>query len=245
MKQSEVVIALEKSQLGYKEESGGWTKYGQWYADNVAHHQSFASADWCAMFQTWAMRHSGVSADLWPDTSPQGSEVNYLTKWLTDNGYRYGADIKPEPGDIVMYSWDGNPNDMDHVGLCVAVSGNSADDAVMDVVEGNYNDQVAIRKISYRDRRVAATFRLPWPDVEPEPKPVDFPALSFLLKKGSRGNAVEILQAGLISKGYDIVGGVDGYFGEYTRDALIAYQQAHKLIADGTAGTETFGSLIS
>ena len=73
MNQRDKVISIARTELGYAEESSGWTKYGQWYADNVAHNQSFATADWCNMFVTWVMRQANVTADVYPDTSPQGS----------------------------------------------------------------------------------------------------------------------------------------------------------------------------
>lgn len=236
------VMAIEHAELGYQERSDGWTKYGQWYADNIAHSQGFAKADWCAMFQTWAMNEAGLLGTIWPATSPQGSEVNYLAKWLTNKGYRTGAKDMPQAGDVVLYAWDGDASDLDHVGLCVAVNGKIADDATLTVLEGNYNNKVATRVIKYRDKRVAMTFRLPYPEI-PDPEP-EFPTLSFLLKQGSRSQAVELLQAALMFNGYDITGGNDGYFGSYTTAALKKYQADHGLIVDGTAGTETFRELF-
>lgn len=250
MTQGDKVINLALAELGYKEAADGWTKYGQWYADNVAHSQSFARADWCVMFVTWCMRQTGVSAELWPDTSPQGSATSYCSKWLEDKGYRTAADDMPKAGDIVFFSWTGKA-ELDHVGLIASVEGTNPDKAVLVTVEGNYSDAVRQRRIPYRDYRVAKTFRLPYPElieVKPEPSvkynPKAFPTLSFLLKQGSRNQAVELLQAALIAYGYNITGGSDGYFGKYTKAALIAYQKANGLTADGTAGTETFRSLF-
>lgn len=240
MNEREKVIETALAELGYKERSDGWTKYGQWYADNVAHAQVFARGDWCVMFVTWVMRQAGVSSELWPDTSPQGSATSYCSKWLEDKGYRTAADDMPQPGDIVFFAWSGNA-DLDHVGLVASVEGTNADNAVLITVEGNYSDAVKQRRIAYRDYRVAKTFRLPY---KVDPVKPTFPELSFLLKQGSRSQAVELLQAALIADGYPITGGADGYFGQYTKAALIQYQDDHKLIADGTAGTETFRSLF-
>lgn len=232
------IIEIEKGEIGYTEQSSGWTKYGQWYADNIAHNQAFACADWCVMFQTWSFAMAGAIGESWPATSPQGSAVSYLSRWLTDKGYRTGADDMPKAGDVVLYSWSGDETDLDHVGLCCAVEGTTADNAVMTVIEGNYANAVKMRKINYRNKDVAQTFRLPASEEE------YFPELSFLLVRGSRGYAVEILQAGLIFRGYLIEGGVDGYFGVKTEEALKRYQEDIEIEVDGKAGTETFSHLM-
>lgn len=233
---ADYVINIELREIGYRETESGWTKYGQWYADNIAHQQSFAYGDWCVMFQTWCMVQAGVPD--WPRTSPAGSEVTTLMHWLDERGYRTPADDMPQPGDIVLYSWHENPDDVDHVGLVYKVGGTDPDLAMLDVVEGNYNNAVMTRRISYRDGRVARTYRLPCLSE------TIFPPLSFMLRRGSEGEAVELLQAGLIYHGYDIYGGVDGYFGSSTEDALKRYQRDVEIEVDGKAGTETFSRLM-
>lgn len=232
------VIDIEKQELGYKEGNNNYTKYGQWYADNIAHNSSFAYAPWCAMFQTWSMAQAGVPGEYWPYESPQGSAVNYLADWLESKGFRTTADDMPEPGDIIFYSWSGDPEELDHVGLCTNVSGKTADNALLYVIEGNYNDKVLIRTIRYRDHKVTKTFRLPLP------KEQIFPAVSFMLRRGDNGYAVELLQAALIYRGYDIFGGVDGYFGIQTERAVKRYQTDVEIVVDGKAGTETFSRLM-
>ena len=230
------VIDIELREIGYKESPDGWTKYGQWFADNIAHNPAFAVGDWCVMFQTWSMAQAGVRD--WPWTSPQGSEVTALTVWLDARGYRTPADDMPQPGDIVFYSWHENPDDVDHVGLVYKVSGEDPDHAMLDVVEGNKGDAVMTRRIAYRDGKVARTYRLPCMS------DIVFPPLSFMLRRGDEGMAVELLQAALIYRGYNIYGGVDGVFGSHTETALKRYQDDIGIEADGKAGTETFGRLM-
>lgn len=238
MKVIDRVIEIEQKEIGYTESSDGWTKFGQWYADNIAHSQAFARADWCVMFQTWAMAMAGVDGNSWPYTSPQGSSVKYLTPWLEERGYRTGADDMPKRGDIVLYSWSNDDNKLDHVGIVEAVDGDNPDDALLHVIEGNYSNKVSTRCISYRNPYVRKTFRLPAAEQD------YFPELSFMLQRGSSGQAVELLQAALIYRGYTITGGVDGYFGEYTEKALKAYQEDIEIEVDGKAGTETFSHLM-
>ena len=62
------------------------------------------------------------------------------------------------------------------------------------------------------------------------------------LKKGSRGDAVKALQQKLIALGY-LSGSADGIFGESTLKAVIAFQTAQSLTADGAAGSSTIAAL--
>ncbi len=59
---------------------------------------------------------------------------------------------------------------------------------------------------------------------------------------GSRGESVKTLQAQLNAKGYN-AGSVDGIFGRNTRAAVIAFQNANGLAADGIVGKLTWAKL--
>ena len=59
---------------------------------------------------------------------------------------------------------------------------------------------------------------------------------------GDSGNITKTLQGLLICNGYS-TNGFDGIFGNGTRNAVIAYQRAHGLVADGIAGRNTFTKL--
>ena len=64
-----------------------------------------------------------------------------------------------------------------------------------------------------------------------------------LLHTGSRGDAVRTLQEKLNSLGYNS-GAVDGIFGVNTRGAVLSYQKANGLVADGYVGKLTWGKLL-
>lgn len=64
------------------------------------------------------------------------------------------------------------------------------------------------------------------------------------LKLGSKGSAVVQLQEGLKNKGF-YKGIIDGIFGSGTRTALISFQKANGLAADGIAGKQTLLALGS
>lgn len=62
-----------------------------------------------------------------------------------------------------------------------------------------------------------------------------------LLRKGSKGANVKVLQEKLIQLGYDVgPDGADGDFGDNTAKALMQFQQEHDLEVDGVFGPLTF-----
>ncbi len=69
-------------------------------------------------------------------------------------------------------------------------------------------------------------------------------AKSLLLKEGSSGEAVKALQLKLKELGY-FSGTGTGYFGTVTRTAVIAFQKANGLSADGIAGPATRNKAFS
>ena len=64
------------------------------------------------------------------------------------------------------------------------------------------------------------------------------------LKQGAKGDTVKQLQQSLIDLGY-LTGKADGTFGSKTYAALVAFQKANKLSADGIAGAKTLKKLSS
>lgn len=156
------IIQLEESFLGYQEGPGGWTQFGQWYADNIAHDPAFATADWCEMFQTYCVYHCGVDGSVWPYVSPQGSAVNWMAPWMNARGYAIAQTDMPQRGDVVAYSWTSDPANLDHVGMIVEVTGSTPGTAQLKVIEGNKSDTVGYRNIAYLDSQVCFVFRPPY-----------------------------------------------------------------------------------
>lgn len=62
------------------------------------------------------------------------------------------------------------------------------------------------------------------------------------IRPGNTGQRVKILQQRLISLGY-LKGSADGKFGNLTRQAVISFQSANRLTADGLAGKKTLTAL--
>ncbi len=66
------------------------------------------------------------------------------------------------------------------------------------------------------------------------------------LQRGDYGSDVRIMQALLISEGYDFSGyGADGDFGGVTDKALRDYQKSHGITPDGICGPLTWESLLA
>jgi N-acetylmuramoyl-L-alanine amidase len=65
-----------------------------------------------------------------------------------------------------------------------------------------------------------------------------------LLKYGSRGTGVVKVQQALSSKGYS-AGAADGIYGARTKYAVIKFQKANGLLADGIAGRQTQSKLFA
>ena len=66
-----------------------------------------------------------------------------------------------------------------------------------------------------------------------------------VLKIGSKGDAVKLLQADLIKLGLVFAGGVDGSFGYGTQSAVKAFQKRYGLVIDGIAGPLTQAKIAS
>jgi len=65
-----------------------------------------------------------------------------------------------------------------------------------------------------------------------------------VVRNGSRGVYVAVLQDALNTLGYGL-GTIDGIFGARTRDAVIRFQRANNLVADGIVGCNTWERLTA
>ncbi len=76
-------------------------------------------------------------------------------------------------------------------------------------------------------------------------------AMKTTLRKGDRGDEVELLQSRLASKGYRLSKypsrntGIDGHFGGYTAKALKAFQKKNSLTVDAICGPNSWKALMT
>lgn len=65
-----------------------------------------------------------------------------------------------------------------------------------------------------------------------------------VLQSGSSGTAVSLIQQALVDAGFALPRyGVDGFFGNETRQALMDFQRASSIVADGVVGPATMSAL--
>ena len=62
-----------------------------------------------------------------------------------------------------------------------------------------------------------------------------------MLRKGSRGNDVKVLQRALRQEGYHLE--IDGIFGRITLECVKSFQATHDLVRDGIVGPLTWAAL--
>jgi hypothetical protein len=136
-------ISLLESQLGYREKSDDYTKFGGWYGENVEFDADYSSAPWCDMFLAWAANKLGYEAWM-----GEFAWTVAHAKWFRQND-AWGT--KPEPGAFVFFDWSGTNdiNRIDHVGVVTRVEGGR-----IHTIEGNIDGGVAKRKVRDTDKVV-------------------------------------------------------------------------------------------
>jgi hypothetical protein len=133
----EKLLDVAKAQLGYAEKSDGYTKFGDWYAQNVDgdHDDYFKTAPWCDIFLAWAADKAGVT-----DQAGQFASTVDHAKWFQKQD-AWGTE--PQPGAFVFYDWSGSGDldQIDHVGIVERVEGST-----LHTIEGNADGYKLMRK---------------------------------------------------------------------------------------------------
>ncbi|WP_220502628.1 CHAP domain-containing protein [Microbispora sp. H10885] len=137
-----------RPELGYRERPGKPTKFGEWYADNIAMDSDFKAAPWCDMFVSWAANRAGVQ-----DHVGEFALTTRHAKWFEQQG---AWSRKPEPGAVVFFDWSGSKRikDIDHVGIVEKVVGGK-----VHTIEGNVDGVWLKRKV--RDSSKIVGYGLP------------------------------------------------------------------------------------
>jgi len=128
---NQAIVTTAMGELGYREQAGGYTKYGDWYG--------MPNADWCAMFVSWCADKCGL---LDAGVCPRQSYVPDIATWFQEKGQWRDRTITPPVGAYVIFDWQGD-GIADHVGLV-----ESAQDGQVSTIEGNSGGQVCRRSYS-------------------------------------------------------------------------------------------------
>ena len=214
------------------------------------------SLAWCATFVSAMAKLCGM-LDIIPAECSCGHQVALFQKigrWTENDNY------KPAPGDIIYYYWsDSGEGDCtgwpDHVGIVESVTG-----GLITVIEGNSSNAVRERTRVVGARYIRG-YGLPdfarWaaqhggqtapvtlaPATAPK-NTKEVPKME-MLRKGSKGYQVKVLQLLLILNGCSCgAAGADGDFGVATDAAVRRFQQAKRLEIDGIVGPITWATLL-
>lgn len=134
------LIKTAKGELGYKEGSNNYTKYGVWYSSATK------NAPWCAIFVCWCAYQVGISESIIPRFSFCYNGITLfhnLGVWNDRDCY------SPKPGDIIFFRSDEAKSASDHVGIVV-----SADSEKVYTIEGNSSDAVSERSYVLTDKHI-------------------------------------------------------------------------------------------
>lgn len=231
------VLTLARNKIGLGEQpvSSYHNEITAWYG---------ADGPWCAMFVSWVLAHAGFSKDGGAtltvpgvvQTTPHGwAYVPYLLNNLRDAN-RVTSD--PQPGQIVIYDWDGD-GVPDHTGVVDALNS----DGTFYAVEGNHHHVV---DRVYRQRYLVEAFGLvpydgaPAPGIRPS-SPAGVPPFPGYCSMGSADIATREVQQRLVERGWHLT--VDGSFGHQTLQVVKAFQAQKELTVDGVVGPETWNAL--
>ena len=203
------------------------TLYGLWYEP------SLNGQKWCAMFVSWVFHHAGHPLGLIQTKNGihhcQSAHNYYKEKGrLTSN---------PEPGDIVIYDWEGNGH-ADHIGIFIKWTNN--DRTAIEAWEGNTStsnnsDGGQVMK-RIRSRNLIKSFINPGIYTE-----TAINSVKKTISKGDRGSDVTQIQKFLYHLGYKIE--IDGSFGSETERLLKEYQTKNAMKVTGVADALTIGAL--
>ncbi len=103
------IIGVALTQVGYIEESGGYTKYGQWFGRPYA--------DWCGIFISWCAEQAGVPTTVLRKNGLASPSGFGFSTYYTSSQYT------PKPGDL-FFTPNGRGG-FSHAGIVYYVSGST------------------------------------------------------------------------------------------------------------------------
>jgi CHAP domain. len=134
------ILNQAKKWLGYSEANGKFKIILDVYNSHKPLARGYAiklSDEWCDAFVSACAIACGA-VDIIGTEVGVPRHVDIFKK----NGIWLGR-AKPQPGDVIVFDWDGNGSG-DHIGYVYSVDGN-----YIITIEGNYNEEVAKRTITY------------------------------------------------------------------------------------------------
>lgn len=240
-RQTQALLEVAIGELGYQEESSGFTKYGAWYGD--------PQAEWCAEFLCWSVSRveEQLGEKLLNERFPLYGATNIGRNWFLKQG-RYVArsgfvlgwgsqwykgetgqmaknSYVPQPGDWVFFSYTPS-GDTTHVALVEASLKDPEDRVFLQVIEGNMPDRVQRTLYALDDWRIQGYGTVN--DVA-----------DIVLRGGSEGKKVSALQAKLATMGLIQADQQHGMYDRATQEAIRSFQGTVRLPQTGIANQQT------
>ncbi|BAZ13400.1 peptidoglycan-binding domain 1 protein [Calothrix sp. NIES-4071] len=96
--------------------------------------------NWCAAFVTYCCRNVGIDIPVIPSGFwATMALVESWKFWAKNNGYWYSkGSITPKRGDILVFNWQRNNSQLDHIGI---VRGYTPGSSKIQTSEGNHSDE--------------------------------------------------------------------------------------------------------
>ena len=260
----EKVISIAKDEVGYLEKAtnsqldnktanagcNNYTKYAR-DLDNIPgfYNGKKNGYPWCEIF----LDHCFVQAYgvenakrlLCQPAKSLGAGCEYSMQYYKNKGQLYTS---PKIGDQIFFK--SSSGEIVHTGLVYDV-----DKSYVYTIEGNTSTAPGVvangggvcKKKYILNSWVIAGYGRPKYDASAKPivKGGTCTMELHVLKKGSKGSVVKALQILLIGNGYSCgSAGADGDFGSGTKKAVIKFQKAKKLEADGVVGVQTWKKIL-
>lgn len=259
----EKVIKIAKEEIGYLEKASdkslddktanaGYNNYTK-YARDLDSISGFYNGKkqgvaWCDVFTDWCFVQAyGVENAkklLCQPSKSLGAGCQYSMNYYKNKGQLYTS---PKIGDQIFFK--NSSGRICHTGIVYNV-----DESYVYTVEGNTSSSsgvvangggVCAKKYMLNYGKIAAYGRPKYGDQENAVN-IDTCTINLeVLHKGSKNNSVKALQILLIGNGYSCGSyGADGDFGTGTYNAVVQFQKANNISADGIVGAKTWNKLL-
>lgn len=244
------ILDVARAELGVKESPAysNNVKYNTEYYGYSVNSPAYA---WCMVFVWWVFKHANASKLFYDGGKCAGCTT--FMRWAKGTGRWVTSGYKP--GDIILYDFDGDRSESEHVGICESASG-----SYVTVIEGNTgstNDADG-GQVQRRQRSTSLVIGAYRPAYDGAEATITTGTTTTnttnttggkcnvelrIIQRGSTGADVKALQVLLKGYGYD-PNGIDSIFGPGCQDAVKRYQKAKGLNVDGCVGPATWGSLL-
>ena len=235
------LLAVGRGELGYTEGRNNSTKYGEWAGD--------INANWCAEYVCWCVdqvdQQHGTSllTNVYPRYSSKnigrnwfikegryiarrGTVPGYGSQWLIGHTEPLGKNgYIPQPGDWMFFAVS-SEGDTTHVAMVEYCTIDKSGQVRIYALEGNKPDKVQQTAYLLEDETIQGYGTV-------------YDLADLVLKMGSEGKKVSVLQGLLHEIGLLDESHMTGIFGSYTGEAVRRFQTMNGIEATGAAGHET------